>query len=113
MYPWIMKQSSAVKILAALAHEGRLSLIRRLIQAGPEGINAGDLAKHAKIGATTASAQLLVLTNAGLVTSKRSGRQVRYFAKYEMMRDLLSFLMLDCCAKRADICEPIAEIALA
>ena len=70
---------------------------------------AGDLARHADIGATTASAQLLVLTNSRLVYSERSGRQVRYFAAYEQMRGLLSFLMVDCCAKRAEICDPVVE----
>lgn len=96
-------------MLSAIAHDGRLSLIRRLIQAGPEGMSAGDIARFAKIGATTASAQLLVLTNAGLVTSERRGRQVVYSARYDRMRDLLQFLMLDCCANRPDICVPVAE----
>ncbi|MFK8050513.1 MAG: ArsR/SmtB family transcription factor, partial [Halioglobus sp.] len=76
MYSWNMKQSNAIKILSAVAHDGRLTLIRHLIQAGPEGVSAGDLARFAKIGPTTASAQLLVLANAGLVRSERSGRQV-------------------------------------
>ncbi|MEM7766061.1 MAG: metalloregulator ArsR/SmtB family transcription factor [Pseudomonadota bacterium] len=104
-----MEQSLAVKMLAAIAHEGRLSLIRRLIQAGPEGMAAGDIAQFAKIGPTTASAQLSVLANASLVTSERRGRQVVYAARYDTIRNLLGFLMLDCCAKRPDICLPIAE----
>lgn len=104
-----MKQNDAVKMLSAIAHEGRLTLIRRLIQAGPEGLLAGDLARMAKIGATTASAQLLVLTNAGLATSERRGRQVVYSACYDRIRDLMGFLMLDCCARRPDICLPVAR----
>lgn len=104
-----MKQVDAVKKLSAIAHEGRLTLIRKLIQAGPDGILAGDLARTAKIGATTASAQLLVLTNAGLVKSERRGREVTYSACYEHIRDLMQFLMLDCCAKRPDICLPVAK----
>lgn len=104
-----MKQKHAVKMLSAIAHDGRLSLIRRLIQAGPEGMSAGDIARFAKIGATTASAQLLILANAGLITSERRGRQVVYSARYDCVRDLLQFLMLDCCAKRPDICVPVAE----
>ena len=104
-----MKQDEAVKTLSAMAHDGRLKLLRRLIQAGPDGLLAGDLARHANIGATTASAQLLVLSNAGLVYSERKGRQVRYFAAYDQMRGLLSFLLVDCCAKRSEICEPVAK----
>lgn len=109
MYPWNVKQFDAIKSLSAMAHDGRLTLLRRLIQSGPDGVLAGELASFAGIGATTASAQLLVLSNAGLVHSERHGRQVRYFADYENMRGLLSFLMEDCCAKREDICKPVAE----
>jgi len=99
-----MEQNTATKSLAALAHDGRLSLIRRLIQAGPAGIGAGDLARQAEIGATTASAQLLVLSNAGLVGSRREGRRVTYFADYAHIRDLMSFLLTDCCGNREEIC---------
>ena len=104
-----MKQKDAVKSLSAMAHDGRLKLLRRLIQAGPDGLPAGELARHAEIGATTASAQLLVLTNAGLVYSERNGREVRYFAAYDQMRGLLSFLLVDCCAKRSEICDPVVK----
>jgi len=104
-----MEQIAATKSLSALAHDGRLTLVRKLIQAGPAGVSAGALADFAKIGPTTASAQLLVLSNAGLVRSERRGRSVMYFANYDSMRDLLSFLMLDCCCGKAEICEPVAK----
>ena len=109
MNSWIMKQNEAIKSLSAIAHDDRLKLLRRLIQAGPEGVLAGDLARFAEIGPTTASAQLLVLSNSGLVHSERSGREVRYFASCNQMRDLMCFLLVDCCSKRADICEPVTK----
>lgn len=99
-----MKSIQAVKTLSAMAHEGRLKLIRLLIQAGDIGVGSGDLARRAEIGATTASAQLLVLANAGLVTSTREGRRITYFANYEGLGDLLAFLTYDCCANRKEIC---------
>ena len=104
-----MKLSIATDCLSAIAHEGRLVLVRRLIQAGPTGVSAGRLADFAGIGPTTASAQLLVLANAGLVKGIRRGRQVTYVADYERMRSLLTFLMLDCCCGEAEICEPVAK----
>jgi len=104
MYPWIMKEKTAVKSLSAMSHVGRLKLLRFLIQAGDTGIRSGDLAKTAKIGATTASAQLLVLTNAGLITSKRNGREISYYANYKALGELMAFLMHDCCENRAEIC---------
>ncbi len=99
-----MKQYAAIKSLSAMAHSGRLSLLRLLIQAGDVGIGSGDLAKRAKIGATTASAQLLVLSNAGLVRSEREGRRITYFANYKMLGRLMAFLLHDCCANRQEIC---------
>ena len=104
-----MKISDATDCLSAIAHEGRLVLVRRLIQAGPTGISAGKLADFAGIGPTTASAQLLVLANAGLVVGRRNGRQVTYVANFERMRNLLTFLMLDCCGGEAEICSPVAN----
>ena len=104
-----MEQNDAIKSLSAMAHEGRLKLLRRLIQAGPDGMLAGDIARFAEIGATTASAQLLVLSNSGLVHSERRGREVRYFASYGNMRDLICFLLVDCCSKQSDICVPVAK----
>ncbi|PHR55545.1 MAG: transcriptional regulator [Robiginitomaculum sp.] len=99
-----MKQLTAIKTLSALAHDGRLTLMRHLIKSGPEGIRAGDLALLAQIQATTATAQLLILSNAGLIGSRRTGRYVIYFPKFEHFRDLMSFLLNDCCANRKDMC---------
>jgi DNA-binding transcriptional ArsR family regulator len=104
-----MNINNAVETLSALAHEGRLTLVRLLIQAGPDGMNAGDLALRGGIGPTTASAQLLVLKNAGLVQSQRRGRQVIYSASYNKMAVLLGFLMEDCCCSRPEICQPLKE----
>ena len=102
-----MKLNNAVDTLSALAHESRLTLVRRLIQAGPQGLGAGELAASAGLAATTASAQLLVLKNAGLVQSERRGRHVRYAADYRQMTGLLEFLMKDCCSSRQEICAPL------
>ena len=104
MYPWNMKQLNAIKSLAAMAHDGRLGLLRRLIQAGPNGIQAGDLARLAGTNVTTSSAQLLVLSNAGLISSRRSGRHIFYTARYDRIRDLMAFLVEDCCGSHQDIC---------
>lgn len=93
-----MKQASAIKCLSAIAHDGRLSLMRRLIKAGPGGMSSGALAGAEKINASTASAQLLVLSNSGLVSAERRGKQMIYCAHYAKFQALASFLMEDCCA---------------
>lgn len=104
-----MEQPSAVKALAAIAHDGRLSLIRHLIQAGSAGLAAGSLAQLAGTSNSTLSAQLLVLANAGLVRSERQGRSIVYTADYNKLGDLLGFMMLDCCCNSRDICQPLLQ----
>jgi ArsR family transcriptional regulator len=59
----------------------------------------------------TLSTQLTILGQAGLVHSRREGRSVIYSANYEGMRDLLAFLVADCCAGRPEICGSLGEFA--
>lgn len=97
-----MEQNSAIKCLAAIAHDGRLTLMRRLIKAGPKGLSSGALAKAENLNPTTASAQLLVLSNTGLVKSERAGKQIFYRANFAGFQELISFLMEDCCQGACD-----------
>lgn len=101
----------AVEALSALAHEGRLSIFRLLVRAGREGLPAGEIARKLSVLPNTLSANLTVLSNAGLIGSKRDGRSIIYTADYERMTALLGFLMEDCCNGEASICVPLAEIA--
>lgn len=102
---------AAIKRLSALAQDTRLSLFRLLVKAGPEGMAAGDIARALKNAANTTSAQLLVLSNAGLVHARRDGRSIIYSVNYPAMADLLVFLTEDCCGGRAEMCAPLAAIA--
>lgn len=105
-----MKITNATSKLAALAHDGRLALFRHLVKAGAGGIAVGDLAKRARANLTTVSAQLSVLSHAGLVTSRREGRSIVYAADYDAASGLLAFLMEDCCQGREEIVAPLAGI---
>jgi len=106
-----METPSAVTALSALAHPGRLEVFRLLVRAGPEGIAAGEIARATGSLANTMSTNLNVLAGAGLVTSRRDGRSIIYAAAFDRMRELLAFLMEDCCAGNAEICAPLAAIA--
>ena len=92
-----MELKSAVNALSALAHERRLAAFRLLVQAGPAGRPAGDIAEALDIPNNTLSTHLAVLTRAGLLDAERHGRQIRYRANFDGMRALLGFLMKDCC----------------
>lgn len=106
-----MERTLAVRRLSAVAQEARLDLFRLLVKAGPEGRAAGELARALGVPANTLSAQLLVLSNAGLVRARREGRSIIYAVDYEAMADLLVFLTEDCCRGRPEICAPLARIA--
>jgi DNA-binding transcriptional ArsR family regulator len=106
-----METSTATAALAALAHEGRLDVFRLLVRAGPDGMAAGDIARTTGAIQSTLSANLAVLTRAGLIAARRDGRSIIYSAGYDQMRELLGFLMEDCCAGRPEICAPLAAIA--
>ena len=106
-----MEIKTGAATLAALAHEGRLAAFRLLVQAGAAGMPAGEIARRLDVLPNTLSANLNVLSHAGLVVSRRHGRSIIYTADYDAMRALLAFLMEDCCGGAPEICAPIAAIA--
>ena len=108
-----MESNDAVKRLSALAQDSRQAVFRLLVKVGPEGLAAGEIARSLGITANTLSAQLTILANADLVTSRRDGRSIIYAANYDGMSEMLLYLMEDCCQGRAEVCAPLAPIAAA
>lgn len=106
-----MELNDAIKRLSALAQDGRLELFRLLVKAGPNGLAAGEIARQLGIQPNTASAQLLVLSNAQLVQARRDGRSIIYAVRFDAMRDLLVFLTEDCCAGSVEVGAPLGKIA--
>ena len=105
-----MEIESATAALAALAHPGRLQVFRMLVQAGVMGLPAGEIAHRQGVPPNSLSANLGVLARAGLVRSRRQGRSIIYTAEYDRMRDVLGFLVEECCGGSPDICAPLTEV---
>ncbi|PWR02476.1 transcriptional regulator [Meridianimarinicoccus roseus] len=104
-----MEKTAALDSLSALAQPTRLDVFRLLMQAGPAtGMAAGDISSALGIRANTLSANLSVLLAAGLVRKRRNGRSIRYFPETDQMRELLTFLMEDCCGGNPDLCAPFS-----
>jgi DNA-binding transcriptional ArsR family regulator len=101
-----MEQDQAVGALAALAQDTRLSVFRLLIQAGPGGMTAGEIAGALSAQPSTMSHHLGLLERARLVRSHRDGRTVVYAADFDGTRQLLGFLTEDCCQGSPEICGP-------
>lgn len=99
-----MKEEKAIAALSALAQEDRLAAFRLLISQGSQGLPSGSVAEKLDVQPTRMSFHLITLERAGLLTAHREGRQVRYAVEYGQMKDLLSFLMEDCCGSNPAIC---------
>ena len=90
-------QKQTARALAALGHETRLAVFRLLVRAGEAGLNAGDIAAHMEMPASTLAHHLSTLANAGLVLQRRRGREIVSRADYAAMRATVSFLTAECC----------------
>jgi DNA-binding transcriptional ArsR family regulator len=95
-----MEQSDAVAALAALAQDNRLDVYRLLVQAGPAGMPAGNVASALKLAPNTLTFHFDRLRQAGLVTVRREGRSMIYAARYDAMNELLAYLTENCCQGR-------------
>lgn len=104
-----MEINRATSAFAALGQPTRLAVLRLLIKAGPEGMAAGALASALGVLPNTLSANLAVLSHAGLVLSERQGRSIVYRADMDGLRGLLTFLLEDCCGGRSDLCQPVLD----
>jgi ArsR family transcriptional regulator len=93
-----MESTSAVRSLAALAQGTRLAVYRMLVQHGPSGMAAGEIAAQLDLAPATLSFHLKELSHAGLVQARQQGRFVFYAADFAAMNDLLAFLTDNCCA---------------
>lgn len=113
-YPFIdkgrcMDKKLSLAALAALGQETRLDIFRLLVKAGAEGVPAGEIAERLGAVQNTVSTHLKVLTQAGLIRPDRRGRIVRYVADMTGFRDLLAYLMEDCCDGAPELCRPVIE----
>jgi ArsR family transcriptional regulator, arsenate/arsenite/antimonite-responsive transcriptional repressor len=106
-----MKKPDAVAALAALAQDSRLDVFRLLVQAGPDGLPAGQVAAKLKLAPNTLTFHFDRLRDAGLVTVRREGRSMIYATRFETMNSLVQFLTENCCQGRVEECAPVAACA--
>jgi DNA-binding transcriptional ArsR family regulator len=104
-----MDKIDALEAFAALSQPTRLDVFRLLIKADETGMSAGAIGETLGVRQNTMSANLAVLTRAGLIRNERKGRSIQYFAKMDSVRGLLAFLMEDCCAGRPELCQPVID----
>ena len=90
---------SAAQAFAALGSEQRISVLRTLVRAGPDGLAMGDLSRGTGIAASTLTHHIRFLKGAGLVVQQKHGRSVICAAaSFDIVEQLASFLVEECCA---------------
>lgn len=104
-----METNTAVTALSALAHETRLQAFRLLIETGPEGLPATEIASRLGIAKSLMSTHLNTLSRAGLTTVVRNGRQIIHSVDLSQTRALLTFLVEDCCKGDIDRCSNLLD----
>jgi ArsR family transcriptional regulator, arsenate/arsenite/antimonite-responsive transcriptional repressor len=107
-----MERSDAIAALSALAQDNRLDVFRLLVEAGPDGMPAGEIAEALGLAPNTLTFHFDRLRGAGLLTVRREGRSMIYSARFEAMNALIGFLTDNCCGGEPEkclstkICEP-------
>lgn len=102
-----MKKQDALAALAALAQDNRLDAYRLLVQSGPDGMPAGQVADALGLPPNTLTFHFDRLREAELITVRREGRSMIYSARFDVMNALLGYLTENCCQGRAEQCRPM------
>jgi DNA-binding transcriptional ArsR family regulator len=104
-----MESTNAILTFSALAQDTRLEVFRLLVRSEPEGMAAGDIARELAVPHNTMSSHLGVLSRAGLVTAERRSRSIVYRVNLDRIRDVVAFLLQDCCGGRPELCSSVVE----
>jgi len=94
--------------LDTLGHPQRLAIFRLLMRRYPDRVPAGELADALGLKASTLSAYLSSLMQAGLVTQERVATSLRYSIDMKEVRRTFDYLLLDCCRGRPEFCSPVS-----
>lgn len=97
-----MKLDDAAAHLEALGNPTRLKIYRALVRAGDAGLPVGRLQERLKIAPSTLSHHIKTLMVVGLINQVRDATTLVCHANYEVMHDLLGFLVAECCTESAE-----------
>lgn len=92
-----IQADAALEAFGALSNEHRLGIFRLLVQAGPEGLPAGEIADKLGLPASSLSFHLAHLTRADLIEQRRESRSLIYSANFPTMNGLIAFMTENCC----------------
>lgn len=102
-----MDQTRAIEAFGALAQDSRMAIYRMLVRKEPKGLPVGEISRQLNIVPSTLSGHLAILKRAGLLKATRHQREIHYTANMAVMRDLVGFMLEDCCNGQIDHCAEI------
>lgn len=92
-----MNEADALAAFASISSATRLRMVKCLVEAGPEGLSAGEIAEAVGATPSRTSFHLSNLAEAGLITSARQSRQILYRVDFTAIGALVRYLLQDCC----------------
>jgi hypothetical protein len=103
----LMQTAAAAEALSALTDPKCLTLFRMLVRAGPAGIPAGVIERETGTETGEMATQLADLCGVGLVVVRQDEAITTYAANMSGTRELVGFLIEDCCGGQEQICSLI------
>jgi DNA-binding transcriptional ArsR family regulator len=94
----------ATEAFSSLSQETRLRVFRLLIEYGRDGTVPGKIADELDIPPNTLSFHLSHMSKAGLVSSKKNGRSITYFANTDLVEELIGYMQANCCSRSKRRC---------
>jgi DNA-binding transcriptional ArsR family regulator len=101
-----MKNTDAIKAFLALGQETRLNIFRLVVQRGDTGLTPSQIIEKLGIANATLSFHLKELVGADLLSVERQSRNLIYRPNANLVQELSSFLLDNCCGGKA--CAPVS-----
>lgn len=99
-----------LKKLSALSQDTRLRAFKMLMEAMPDGVQAGVIAETLNVAPNSLSAHLNILTNSGLVSVERQGRKMIYRPVIASMNKMIASMIEDCCNGHPEVCDSLTNL---
>ena len=91
-----MKNKEAIKLLSAIAQENRLKILKMIISSEKEGLCPCHMIEDLDMTNAGLSSHLRVLEDARLISKKKRGKFIHYFADCKKIKNLGDFLIEGC-----------------
>jgi ArsR family transcriptional regulator len=94
-----MENEIAAKRLAELGHDTRLAIFRYLVKVGSKGAPVGQIQAKLGVPGSTLSHHINRLVTVGLISQVRESRTLYCVPQFEVLNELIEFLMAECCTE--------------